>query len=63
MSPSEIAFRDPKTRYPTIGRPKDYLHEAHTLRSWLFATDHKRIVLLYLASITGFLSSGQSRPG
>jgi cytochrome c oxidase subunit I len=29
-----------------------YLNETYGLKSWLFTTDHKRIALLYLASIT-----------
>ena len=29
-----------------------YLNSEHTLRSWLLATDHKRIALMFLASIT-----------
>lgn len=31
-----------------------YLNAGHGLRSWLLTTDHKRIALLYLASITFF---------
>jgi cytochrome c oxidase subunit 1 len=31
-----------------------YLTEGYTLRSWLFSTDHKRIAILYLISITFF---------
>jgi cytochrome c oxidase subunit 1 len=34
-----------------------YLHE-HTLRSWLCTTDHKRIGLLYMATITLFFLIG-----
>src|SRR5580693_4263689 len=30
----------------------DYLNVAYGVRSWLLTTDHKRIALLYLASIT-----------
>ncbi|MDB5051855.1 MAG: cytochrome oxidase subunit [Fibrobacteres bacterium] len=33
---------------------RHYLNEAHTLRSWFLTTDHKRIALLFLASITVF---------
>lgn len=33
---------------------EDYLSVAHTVRSWLLTTDHKRIGLLYLFSILGF---------
>jgi cytochrome c oxidase subunit 1 len=35
-----------------------YLEDGHTLRSWLLTTDHKRIALLYLASITAFFFIG-----
>jgi cytochrome c oxidase subunit I len=32
--------------------PVNYLNVKHTLRSWLLTTDHKRIAILYLISIT-----------
>jgi cytochrome c oxidase subunit I len=32
--------------------PVNYLNVKHTLKSWLLTTDHKRIALLYLGSIT-----------
>jgi cytochrome c oxidase subunit 1 len=35
-----------------------YLEDGHTLRSWLLTTDHKRIAILYLASITAFFFIG-----
>ena len=35
-----------------------YLRAGHTLGSWLATTDHKRIALLYLVSITGFFFIG-----
>jgi len=63
MSPSDQALRDPVTPRSTLGRPTDYLHEAHTLRSWFFTTDHKRIGLLYLAAITGFFVVGAIAAG
>jgi cytochrome c oxidase subunit 1 len=31
----------------------DYINSAYSVRSWLLTTDHKRIGLLYLVSITG----------
>ncbi len=36
----------------------DYLNQERTIRSWLLTLDHKRIGLLYLASITVFFSIG-----
>lgn len=38
--------------------PKNYLQSAHTLRSWLLTTDHKRIAILYLLTIIGFFVVG-----
>ena len=35
-----------------------YLRAGHTLKSWLFTTDHKRIALLYLISVTFFFFVG-----
>jgi cytochrome c oxidase subunit I len=35
-----------------------YLNAEHTLKSWLLTTDHKRIALLYLASVTFFFFVG-----
>jgi cytochrome c oxidase subunit 1 len=64
MSPPDTAvLRDPGTPRPTLDRPTDYLHEEHTLRSWFFTTDHKRIALLYLSSITGFFVLGAIAAG
>ncbi|MGF7163328.1 cytochrome c oxidase subunit 1 [Rhodoligotrophos appendicifer] len=37
---------------------QSYLRAGHTLRSWLFTTDHKRIAILYLISITTFFFIG-----
>ncbi len=36
----------------------NYLNNGHGLASWLLTKDHKRIALLYLASITGFFVIG-----
>ena len=63
MSPSEVTLREPETLRPTIDRPQDYLHDEHTLRSWLFTLDHKRIGILYLISITGFFVLGSIAAG
>ena len=35
-----------------IAEPENYLNNGHSIRSWLLTTDHKRIALLYLVSIT-----------
>src|ERR671910_2444784 len=36
----------------------NYLNNGHGLASWLLTKDHKRIALLYLASITAFFFIG-----
>ena len=35
-----------------------YLGDGHSLRSWLLTTDHKRIAILFLLSITFFFFCG-----
>lgn len=40
-----------------------YLSSGHTLRSWLLTTDHKRIAILYLISITFFFAIGALAAG
>src|ERR671925_62530 len=45
------------TAVPEIERP-DYLNADYGIRSWLLTTDHKRIALLYLMSITFFFFIG-----
>jgi cytochrome c oxidase subunit I len=37
---------------------ENYLNATYGIRSWLFTTDHKRIALLYLASVTFFFMLG-----
>jgi cytochrome c oxidase subunit 1 len=37
---------------------ESYLMDGSTIRSWLLTTDHKRIALLYLGSITMFFFLG-----
>ncbi|MCE2576581.1 cbb3-type cytochrome c oxidase subunit I [Komagataeibacter sp. FNDCR2] len=43
---------------PQPGSERSYLWQDGTLRSWLLTTDHKRIALLYMASITVFFAIG-----
>ncbi|HSU33946.1 MAG TPA: cytochrome c oxidase subunit I [Bryobacteraceae bacterium] len=37
---------------PAVMAEENYLNVDHTWKSWLFTTDHKRIAILYLISIT-----------
>jgi cytochrome c oxidase subunit 1 len=37
---------------PLVERQSTYLNAGHSVKSWLLTTDHKRIALLYLVSIT-----------
>jgi len=43
---------------PELQAQEDYLNADYGIRSWLLTTDHKRIALLYLASITLFFFVG-----
>jgi len=44
---------------PAYSEPKkNYLNDGYGLKSWLLTTDHKRIALLYLVSITLFFFLG-----
>src|SRR5881227_1718281 len=43
---------------PLTPTPRTYLNERTTIRSWLLTTDHKRIALLYMVSITIFFFIG-----
>ncbi len=63
MSPLDTSRRDPDTPASTIGRPLDYLHASHTLRSWFLTTDHKRIGVMYLFAITVFFIIGAIAAG
>ena len=46
------------TTIETSAFADSYLTDGFTLRSWLLTTDHKRIALLYLGSITIFFFIG-----
>ena len=41
-----------------VAAEKNYLNEETGILSWLFTTDHKRIGLLYVASITVLFAIG-----
>src|SRR5215471_1531348 len=43
---------------PEIATERNYLNEKEGVLSWLLTTDHKRIGLLYVASITAFFFIG-----
>jgi len=43
---------------PLVGRTPNYLNAEHSVKSWLLTTDHKRIALLYLVSITVMFALG-----
>ena len=45
---------------PAIESRVHYLNASYGIKSWLLTTDHKRIALLYLASITFFFFIGGS---
>jgi cytochrome c oxidase subunit 1 len=42
----------------TLAPPRHYLNDGYGIASWLFTRDHKRIALLYLASVTLFFFVG-----
>ncbi len=47
------------TAIPANQAPKlNYLNNGHTLKSWFLTTDHKRIAILYLISVTVFFFLG-----
>ncbi len=49
----------PPAEAPVEAPPKrHYLNAGYSFRSWLLTTDHKRIAILYLLSITFFFSIG-----
>ncbi|WP_337181015.1 cytochrome c oxidase subunit I [Shinella sp.] len=61
MTPQERPDRDNLADTGLSETPAErvsYLRAGHTLKSWLFTTDHKRIAILYLISITFFFFVG-----
>ncbi|TCM14378.1 cytochrome c oxidase subunit 1 [Novosphingobium sp. PhB165] len=51
---------EPRFEHPPEEAAISYLADGHSLRSWFLTTDHKRIALLYLVSITFFFLIGAS---
>ena len=51
------------THAPRAHRPADYLNVEHTWQSWFLTTDHKRIAILYLISISVFFFIGGTFAG
>src|SRR6185503_17768120 len=56
--PQRSRIMSPVHRPETVEEQQSYLRAGHSLRSWLFSTDHKRIALLYLISISAFFFVG-----
>ena len=52
-----LTFEEPALR-AAVRPERNYLTEDGSLSSWLFTTDHKRIALLYLGTITVFFFIG-----
>jgi cytochrome c oxidase subunit 1 len=48
----------PANQAPAPTPKLNYLNNGHTLKSWLLTTDHKRIAVLYLISVTAFFFLG-----
>ena len=49
---------EPRFEHPPEEAATSYLADGYSLRSWFLTTDHKRIALLYLVSITFFFLVG-----
>jgi cytochrome c oxidase subunit 1 len=59
QSPSQVNPRMSQEPIPDTAEERvSYLGEGHSLKSWLTTTDHKRIAILYLLSITFFFFCG-----
>lgn len=56
-SPSTTSYQDPEPPKAS-DRRVTYLNNGTSLRSWLLTTDHKRIALLYMFTITFFFFVG-----
>ncbi len=60
--PAKVPVAKPDPAVNPVRRPDstevDYLHNGTSVASWLGTTDHKRIALLYMGSITLFFALG-----
>ena len=60
--PRQPDGRDPMTDFPEararMSLAASFLGDGHTVRSWLLTTDHKRVAILYFASVTAFFIIG-----
>ena len=50
----------PRDHYALPQQQVSYLQDGHSLKSWLLTTDHKRIAILYMITITVFFFIGGS---
>ncbi|MGB6632584.1 MAG: cbb3-type cytochrome c oxidase subunit I, partial [Terriglobales bacterium] len=48
----------PANQAPAPTPKLNYLTDGHGLKSWLLTTDHKRIAILYLISVSAFFFLG-----
>src|ERR1700689_4554924 len=55
---NEVRFMSTTLPHPELDVQRNYLNADYGWKSWLFTTDHKRIALLYLFSITAFFFVG-----
>src|SRR6478672_3307348 len=58
MSTITATYRPQSPTPPTSAPGANYLNAAYGAKSWLLTTDHKRIALLYLVSVTGMFLFG-----
>src|SRR6478672_3757538 len=58
MSTITATYRPQSPTPPTSAAGTNYLNAAYGARSWLLTTDHKRIAILYLFSVTGMFVLG-----
>ena len=57
---ADAAGAKAKGAHETQAQRESYLRAGHSLGSWLFTRDHKRIAILYLLTITVFFAIGGS---
>ena len=52
MSTVTIPYRPQAVPPPPPAHGRNYLNAAYGWQTWLFTTDHKRIAILYMVSVT-----------